>query len=196
MVLIFLTLFLTSWDNEAKLFWYFVLEITDAFDGRLAKWAGNDKGIGKIIDPTVDKFDKFFLLLFLLDSKLLERWIIQVIFSGELVVLSIAVIGISLSIRRQRIKSGYASITKFNCREIFGKAKAEILKKWEIDIIGRAAMVLYTSTVALIFLNIRLWKGDIPEVLGIASCFAGVLARIVSIIIYGANVYKAQKELI
>jgi len=166
----------------------------------VAKLIGNTQGIGKIIDPAADKADKFMFLIFLLISGILNdgilnRTIIGIIFSGEMLIMSIVFWGIYISIQHQKNIAGQKSISWQNYKKILRNSKTEILEKWKVELIGKAVMAAYAAMVFMLYLHKKdIWRSDITELLCMSALTVGLFARAASIIIYAITVYKAQKE--
>jgi len=77
-------------DGAASKFAAFVIaclfEITDLFDGYLARSRGEVTGIGKLIDPLADNISRFSVFLCLLARDYVPVWMIAIIFYRDAMV--------------------------------------------------------------------------------------------------------------
>lgn len=194
---IFTVLFLTGWNTKIKLLLYVLLESTDALDGPVARKVNNKNGIGRLIDPMVDKFDKLFILIFFFYSGYLSNEIIGAIMLGESFVLVIAFYGTYLILKHhvQRKKKPFFRLSWLELREVLRDSKEEVLQKVEVNMAGKIAMIFYTIMAGLIFLYLEIQTSRVLEFGYKLAFMGGFLARIMSIFMYGYMAYKAQKEL-
>ncbi|OGI16310.1 MAG: hypothetical protein A2Z52_02495 [Candidatus Moranbacteria bacterium RBG_19FT_COMBO_42_6] len=198
LISIFTVLFLTDWSIRAKLLLYVILESTDALDGPVARKVKNNNGIGRIIDPAVDKLDKFFVLIFFFYSACISNEIIGAIMLGESFVLVIAFYG-SYFIFKHHVmlrKKPFFRLSRLELREILSHTKKEMLQRGEVNMAGKIAMIFYAIMAGLIFFHIEVHSNAALEFGYKLAFLGGFLARIVSIPFYGYAVYKAQKELV
>ncbi|MFC1623377.1 CDP-alcohol phosphatidyltransferase family protein [Patescibacteria group bacterium] len=78
-------LFWTSdWDFESQFFWALVLSFTDAIDGELARRIGNSDGIGKHLDPVMDRVTVVALLVFFYVNQLIDPAFLLIILAIEI----------------------------------------------------------------------------------------------------------------
>lgn len=205
---IFIVFFLTEYILEVKLLLYFALLSTDKFDGWLAKRLKNTEGIGKLIDPVSDKADKFMFFVFLLISGILRSGIlseteIQLLFTGELIIVGIVAWGISLSMKHQK-QIAKQKKEKGEEYHVYREMMAEILRKWKVDPMGKAVMGAYAVMVLILYLHakgidsylvIKGFEGsEFTRILCVAVLGVGLSFRVCSIYAYFWRVYEYQKE--
>jgi len=197
LISIFTLLFLTDWSIRSKLFWYVFLEATDALDGPVARKVGNNKGIGRVIDPVVDKLDKFFVLIFFFYAGCISNDIIGAIMLGESFVLIIALYGTYLIFKHKVLlrKKPFFRLNRSELREVARDSKKEMLRRGGVNLAGKIAMIFYAIMAALIFLHIEVHNSIAFEFGYKLAFLGGFLARVVSIFMYGYLAYNTQKEL-
>jgi len=176
-------LFWAEWDIQAKLICYLALFLTDFTDGLVARWTGNTEGIGKLIDPVVDKVMQLSGLIFLLVNVPLESWIVIPILGGEIPLVLFSIYGIYMIVKREirgneiirpaykkyrkeakeRKKKGEGAVEEFGefwyavkyfPSKIYLGIKDKIIKEIKISAWGKMKMFAYFSGVFLLILYV------------------------------------------
>lgn len=212
-------LFCTSWSVPGKLAGYVVMEILDWVDGKVARWLGVADGIGKIIDPTIDKLKKFFVLYFLFQNPtLVFRIVVGFILLGEIAVLIL--IGYAEYIVFKHSQSRHPKIGKIfsnvsnkktfkemvsevlkNCRiylernkAIFKETAAEVLKNWRVSQEGKLTMVCYVAMFGAILLQSIWLDMDIFTYLYVSLAIIGFVFRSFSFVYYWKKFLEWQNK--
>ncbi len=174
-------IFWGGWELKEKLIVYAILFLTDFMDGTIARWIGNNNGIGKLIDPVADKVMQLSGLAFLLVNVPLENWIVIPVLGGEIPILFFSLYGVYMIIKsevkenkiitsafkkyreeaREKKNKGEKAVeelgefwhaVKYFPREIYLKVRERIIKEIKISAFGKMKMFAYFfGVVALIF---------------------------------------------
>ena len=142
-------LFMTNWTTEEKLVAYLILESTDIFDGIIARLTKTACGIGKFLDPLVDKIMRGSGLVFLLINGLMEYWLAFPMILGEIFISIVAVYAIYLVAKREFKRSRSISPSM-----LYKELKPEIVKNILISPFGRMKAIAYGLGFVCLLLDI------------------------------------------
>ena len=144
-------LFLTGWSVETKILLFVILLTTDALDGIIARWIGNNGEIGKFIDVSADKVMNISGLVFLLKEGLLEYWIVLPVMAGEMIVSALVLYGIYST--TQEISKGLKS-QKGRTIETYREIRRQIIENIDVSDFGKLKSVCYFVGAAFVLINV------------------------------------------
>ena len=146
-------------DGAASKFAAFVIaclfEITDLFDGYLARSRGEVTGIGKLIDPLADNISRFSVFLCLLARDYVPVWMIAIIFYRDAMV--------------SYIRVGAAAHEVVLAARTTGKIKANSTSSQRVRRIGRLGVPkgVFISRVWASCWPVRAWPSPEPPMMPI-----------------------------
>ncbi|MFC1644408.1 CDP-alcohol phosphatidyltransferase family protein [Patescibacteria group bacterium] len=73
-----------DWPIEQRFLWALLLLPTDIVDGLVARWIGNTDGIGKYLDPLMDKIVTFSFIIFFYVNGLVNPILLGLILTIEI----------------------------------------------------------------------------------------------------------------
>ena len=169
----YLFLFYFNLSVTGKLAGFIAMLPFDGIDGKVARWLKMDNGVGKYIDPVVDKLRNFFALYFLfLNPALVFKIVMGLIFLGEIAVLVPFGIAVCRAFKyrcddyRKKKKRLDWEVYKAICKDM----TPEVEENWCVNQDGKTTMVCYTLMFAAIFLR-SIWM-DRDEFIGLYVIFA------------------------
>lgn len=92
---VFVWCFLTdaSWGKPAALGVAIAFEVTDFFDGMIARWFNQVSDLGKFIDPAADSISRFTVFLCFLGGGYASVWAVAVFFWRDTLVATLRIMG-------------------------------------------------------------------------------------------------------
>lgn len=135
------------------------IELTDYFDGKIARWYRQTSDFGKLMDPFADSISRFTIFLCFLSAKLAPIWIIAIFFYRDVLVSVVRVFsmkqGIVVAARKSgKTKAWVQALAIILVLAILIAEKSAILPQW----FDAPKHITYTTIVIASAAAITLWS--------------------------------------
>ncbi|MBD3385351.1 CDP-diacylglycerol--glycerol-3-phosphate 3-phosphatidyltransferase [candidate division KSB1 bacterium] len=152
----------TTWSLAICILIVFLIELTDFFDGRVARKREEITDFGKLMDPFADSVARFSIFLCFLDYELAPVWIIVIFFYRDVLVSVIRLFsikfGVVVSARRSgKIKAWAQGLAIFAVLGLLLFDKLDLIS-WPVPLFAK--WLIIAAAVVTLWSGIDYWKAN------------------------------------